>query len=243
MSYDFRQDPYAMHEQARFSYRLPQIIFMALMGFTILFVSSHREHLSYSFDRAGPNDLGNSREHFLAGRTSLDVKHGQYVRMEGLIPTRYRVGEAEEGTVFFTDYFAPIFNIVVRTTVIPEAQPDFSGRQYIGGFPTEFLKLVQTRKVHVENLHVHAAAEGRIFRMDQAPEYLNEMVDYYRRHLDRPIDNAWIILDGMTPASVRYVWWVLMGFILTDIVGFWWVLRARRRLMTAASTLEQIADE
>jgi hypothetical protein len=187
-------------------------------------------------------DLGNAREHWLAKNMDLKARSGQYVRMEGLIPTRYRVGEDGDNEIYFTDYFCPIFNIAVRTTEIPPAQPDFGGRQYLGKFPQEFLALVQTRRVHVENLHVHASIEGRIYRMDEAPSFVSDMVDFYRPYLDRPINEAWIVLDGVTPASVRYVWWVALAFIALILVSAWWLLRVRSRLHDMAQNLHRLSD-
>ncbi len=242
MSYELRQDPYALLEQARFHYKLRQVIFVVLLGLTAMFIWSHRDNLGLALDMSAPVDLGNARSHYLAKNMDLGAENGQYIKMEGLIPTRYRVGEGEGGSVYFTDYFCPIFNIAVRTREIPPPQPDFQGRQYLGGFPPEYIELIQRRRVHVENLQVHASVEGRIFRMDMAPAYVRDMVDYYERFLDRPVHQSWIVVDGLTPASVRYLLWVVLTFLGLDIVAVWWLLRLRRRLYFMAENLHQLAD-
>ncbi len=242
MSYELRQDPYALLEQARFNYTLRKAIIGVLIGLTTFFIWTHREDLRFAFHTADPIDLGNVRTHYEAQKTTLGAQHGQYVKLSGLIPTRYRVGQGEDEGVHFTDYFCPIFNIAVRTTEIPPAPPDFNGRQFLGTFPSEYIDLVQKRRVHVENLHVHASVEGRIYRMDQPPAYADDVADYYEKHLDRPIQESWIMLDGLTPASVRHILWIALGFIGVALFAIWGLVRARRRLYDMARNLHTLGD-
>jgi hypothetical protein len=232
-SYEPDSDPYVALEAMRFNYTLRKVLFTAslLLGGFVGFY--FKDSVSYYWqNRTGPVSLGDARASYAAGNRDIASEHGRYVTLDNAIPTVYRsyIMERAGEKRPYTEFLCPVFDVVVQTSRgIPSPPP---ARRVVSIDPT-LAGLVRDQRANVHNLNVRFSARGRIYRMDQAPEHFKDLVEFYRPWIRKPLDQAWILVDGDVPET--RIPWVYLGIFL--VVAFTGVLmfRARSALHRCAS--------
>lgn len=170
------------------------VLVLALAGWALV---STRHEVRYAVGGlfGGPLDLGDLR---VRHRTEAELAvpagpAGVHVRLANAIVT-YEAGSKEGGFNFF---YSPLYRIVVRT------KEDFPPKRTGTSFQVEdhLVPFLARHEIEPQDLTSGFAGEGRLYRASDVPEVVRTLLEYYGPGIRAPLDQAWVFLDGETPAS------------------------------------------
>jgi|GEM_PF-1193842 len=198
-----------------------------------------------------PQDLGDVSQHYRDGKKSLEVTSNSYVKVRGMFMTHelQAVGKDDKGDeVDAADnssrkyFICPLFDIVVQTTR-PLPEKAWSRNVEIDG---AYVDLINRRRAFPQDLTVTADAEGRLFKLSEAPSWARTIVErWYLQQLRVSVDRerTLILMDGETPdkyAKYAYFW----GFaVIAPIIPLFLLFRSLRRRKKALEAIASSSDD
>lgn len=158
---------------------------------------STRKEAAYFFADSTPQELGNVRDLFAAGKSLADVaQSGTYVHVEGLAITQ--VAETDE----YVYFLCPVSDTIVRTRrELPE-----KSRLMTIPVDDRLVPLLQDRRLFPHDLTASFEATGRLVRLSEAPGWARNIVQFYGGSIHAPLDRAFLLVDEEAPRdNVIYV--------------------------------------